>query len=364
LSNAVFPTLIGARFPVRKLPMWSGKVQQAASGAETRVSYWSYPRWRYTIGFEVLRDAASTQDLQTLVGFYNARQGQFDDFLFSDPDDNAVTAQAFGTGDGTTTAFQLQRTLGGFAEPVLAPIGSPVISLTDWQGTRTLSSTTRANLLTYSEQFDNAAWAKFNSATVTANTTTAPDGTTTADTFGFSASTSAYVQQQAVAALLPSTTYAFSVWLVGTAGQTVALQLQSSGTGLANTSVFVTLTAGLARYTFSATTGASVTGSMQAIISRGTTGTATGFQAWGAQLEVGATPTGYIKTAAAAVSGPDYAISTAGLVTLTAAPGTGGSLSWTGSYYWRVRFDDMDFTLEKMMQGFWSTGDIMFTSVK
>lgn len=37
------------------------------------------------------------------------------------------------------------------------------------------------NLFTYSEQFDNAAWTKTN-ATVTANSTTAPDGTTTADT--------------------------------------------------------------------------------------------------------------------------------------------------------------------------------------
>jgi hypothetical protein len=36
------------------------------------------------------------------------------------------------------------------------------------------------NLLTYSEQFDNAAWTKTN-ATVSVNVTTAPDGTTTAD---------------------------------------------------------------------------------------------------------------------------------------------------------------------------------------
>jgi hypothetical protein len=36
------------------------------------------------------------------------------------------------------------------------------------------------NLLTFSEQFDNAAWLKFN-VTVTANATTAPDGTTTAE---------------------------------------------------------------------------------------------------------------------------------------------------------------------------------------
>jgi len=38
----------------------------------------------------------------------------------------------------------------------------------------------RVNLLTKTEQFNDAAWGKFNT-TVTANTTTAPDGTTTAD---------------------------------------------------------------------------------------------------------------------------------------------------------------------------------------
>ena len=43
------------------------------------------------------------------------------------------------------------------------------------------------NLLTYSEQFDNVAWTKFN-ATVTANTAVAPDGNTTADTITSNAS--------------------------------------------------------------------------------------------------------------------------------------------------------------------------------
>ena len=38
----------------------------------------------------------------------------------------------------------------------------------------------RVNLLTYSEEFDNGAWTRFNT-TVTPNTTVAPDGTTTAD---------------------------------------------------------------------------------------------------------------------------------------------------------------------------------------
>ena len=47
------------------------------------------------------------------------------------------------------------------------------------------------NLVTYSEQFDNAAWSK-TGATVTANTTTAPDGTATADTFTLDSSTGSH----------------------------------------------------------------------------------------------------------------------------------------------------------------------------
>jgi hypothetical protein len=39
----------------------------------------------------------------------------------------------------------------------------------------------RKNLLTYSEQFDNAAWSKVNALTVTGNVAVAPDGKTTAD---------------------------------------------------------------------------------------------------------------------------------------------------------------------------------------
>lgn len=45
------------------------------------------------------------------------------------------------------------------------------------------------NLVTYSQEFDNAIWAKQN-VTITANSTTAPDGTTTADTVTQSAGTS------------------------------------------------------------------------------------------------------------------------------------------------------------------------------
>ena len=58
------------------------------------------------------------------MGFFLSVQGGFQTFLFDDPTDDAVsTEQQFGTGDGTTTSFQLGRTLisGGFFEPIVAP---------------------------------------------------------------------------------------------------------------------------------------------------------------------------------------------------------------------------------------------------
>jgi hypothetical protein len=44
------------------------------------------------------------------------------------------------------------------------------------------------NLVSYSEQFDNAYWQKLNGATITSNSTTAPDGTLTADTLNVATS--------------------------------------------------------------------------------------------------------------------------------------------------------------------------------
>lgn len=128
MSQAVLPALRGLSFPVVKAPIWSTKIQTAASGKETRLNFWSYPIWKYTVSFDILQSNL-VADFQQLVGFFNARQGSFDSFLFNDPDDNTTPATGLGRGDGVTTTFQLQRTLGGYAEPVQAVNGAPIVML-------------------------------------------------------------------------------------------------------------------------------------------------------------------------------------------------------------------------------------------
>ena len=60
-----------------------------------------------------------------------------------------------------------------------------------------VSTPASRNLLTFTQEFDNAAWGK-TAATVTANTTTAPDGTSTADTLSADGTSSSHAVIQAV----------------------------------------------------------------------------------------------------------------------------------------------------------------------
>lgn len=83
------------------------------------------------------------------------------------------------------------------------------------------------NLLTYSDQFDNAAWTK-SAATVTANETTAPDGTVTADALEETTASSAhYVIQQSTVAV-SALDYAFACALKSNGRQWSFLRMSDS----------------------------------------------------------------------------------------------------------------------------------------
>jgi len=117
----IFPSLVGLTYQVPRVPMWDNDVQQSISGKENRIAYWTYPRYSWEFNYSVLRALGAYTELQTLMGFYNSMQGKFTAFLYKDPDDYIVSSQGIGTGDASSTTFQLVKSFGGFVEPILAP---------------------------------------------------------------------------------------------------------------------------------------------------------------------------------------------------------------------------------------------------
>jgi uncharacterized protein (TIGR02217 family) len=127
MSNAVFPALPGLKLEMSKSPMWSTRVKASANGREVRSQFYSSPIWRFVLSYEVLRITTATSELDQIIGFFNARQGSYDTFLYSDLHDNEVTDQAFAVVATGQNSYPLVRTLGGFVEPIGAVDGLPVI---------------------------------------------------------------------------------------------------------------------------------------------------------------------------------------------------------------------------------------------
>lgn len=122
MSNAIFPTLPGQKIEVTASPTFSTKTQRSVSGRELRAAFMAYPLWTFSVAYEFLRDTAAYPELDTLTGFFLARRGSFDSFLFKHPADNTAVDMPFAVGDGSTKSFQLTRALGAgghsFTEPV------------------------------------------------------------------------------------------------------------------------------------------------------------------------------------------------------------------------------------------------------
>ena len=127
MSNAVFPVLPGLKMELSKTPTWFTRVKQSLSGREVRASYWSHPTIKYELSYEVLRTYTATSELEQIQGFFNARRGSFDSFLYSDPQDNAVIDQQFGLVQAGVMSYQLVRSQGGHTAKVGRVNGAPVI---------------------------------------------------------------------------------------------------------------------------------------------------------------------------------------------------------------------------------------------
>lgn len=63
-------------------------------------------------------------------------------------------------------------------------------------------------------------------------------------------------------------------------------------------------------------------------------------------------------------SGVDYTVGATGIVSWINVPTTGQSCTWTGSFYYRCRFDDDSMTFSQFMKDFWRARRVRFRSVK
>lgn len=93
-----------------------------ASGADIDLALAQYPLHDFELSYEFLRDSLSPSEFRTLMGFFLQLGGTVGRFLFDNPDDNQVTANPIGTGDGSNKIFTLTRFFGangyGASEPV------------------------------------------------------------------------------------------------------------------------------------------------------------------------------------------------------------------------------------------------------
>jgi hypothetical protein len=174
-----------------------------------------------------------------------------------------------------------------------------------------------ANLFTFSQEFDNAAWVKGNVGvglvpTVTANAGTAPDGTNTADRAQFSlgggttSGDQSILRQTIATDTSGSTLYAFSLWVRSTDG-TSTYNMRMFGAPAASQAVTVTGT-----WTRIFVVGGGANTNYSLVLRGGQTPTNSNtadILVWGAQLEpvtYQTTPSTYNATTASAYYGPRF----------------------------------------------------------
>jgi Conserved hypothetical protein 2217 (DUF2460) len=370
MSDLVFPELPGLVYPVIKQPMWSNKIQTSTSGKETRTSFWSYPVWDYKISYDFLRSGIQAE-MQTLIGFFNSRQGNYDSWLFNDPDDNSVSFQSLGTGDGSTTAFQLLRTLGGFTEPVsLLPTQSPTVII----DSRVANLMQNSDFQTKSGASQPWGFAPYSVATTSF---TNPIGqfaltamgikatSAAAGVFGFTSS-SVFSGGGVLGGVRnngwkPNNKFVLSFYARKVNGSSLSTMYLAWNTNPESVTILTNpvLTTAYQRYVFLVSWGNIVEPNGGFFVS------ANGPVAINDELQISALQVIPGTTAEIFIAGTQsYVLNSKNAIVFDQAPTNGASIGWSGNYYWRCRFLDDRLELSKFMDKLWSSKSIAFRSLK
>jgi len=365
----LFPVLPGQGWSTHKAPAFSTLVATHVSGREVRDALYANPIWRFELTFNALDGTpegnyggVGLSSLQSLMGLYLQCQGQFGEFVYYDPTDFSVNGQTFGVGDGSTTTFQLTRSLGGFSEAIVQPFAPSTPTIFQVQG----SAATFApnNLVNYSGDFTNAVWTK-SGASATGGIAD-PFGGTGAQTVT-ATSTSASISQTQVAT---GANYVSSLWARRRTGSgTVTLADPANDSN----SLILALTSTWQRFSVS---GPPASGDAYSQIRLSATGDAV--DVYGAQLEQStfSSPGPYFQTimssylggpwisiGGALIDSSTYTISN-GAVTFATAPLGTATLAWTGYFGFLCRFETDALDFEQFMTNLWRADSVKFRSLR
>jgi hypothetical protein len=356
MTYPVFPSFIGLAWDIKTRMVFSTAAEVAASGAKFQTGRWPVPLLEFDLAWNYLAPA----DLNTFLAFLITLTGPLQPFLVAPTNDSGVTMQQFGTGDGSTVAFQLKN---AYTYPITQPDAGETIYVNDWQGYTPMLPTARTNLVHQSQTIDNGYWVELG-ATITADATAAPDGTTTADQLVEDTSTGFHATRSGNLTLAASTFYTFSAYVKPSGRTSVRMEVIGGASGwdsaalpsadfdlagvtvsglTAGTTGTITPAAhGFFRITVTAKTSASPVTSNQRVDAFNAGPSyhgdgASGFYLWGAQGETGSVATRYIPTTTANVTVTDYTLAL-GLVTFVAPPVNAAPILWTGTYKYLVRF--------------------------
>jgi uncharacterized protein (TIGR02217 family) len=133
-------------------------VVTTASGREERNSRWAHSRRRYNVGTGV----KSLAEVQAVVAFFEERRGRLYAFRFKDHADfkscaataaPTATDQAIGTGDGTTSAFQLVKRYGAglreYVRDIAAPVADSLVVAVNGVATTAFTVNSQTGMVTF-----------------------------------------------------------------------------------------------------------------------------------------------------------------------------------------------------------------------
>jgi hypothetical protein len=111
VSAWVLPNLSGRTFPLGRAVEFVTLSDTSLSRRVATLALQQYAVHTYNLAFSLLRDDVAVSEVRQLVGLFNAMNGRFDSFLYTDPVFNTVADEPFGVGDGVATNFQVIATL-------------------------------------------------------------------------------------------------------------------------------------------------------------------------------------------------------------------------------------------------------------